>query len=154
LAPNESALHPESLANGRLPPGLTLAAHRRAPLRPPRGHPADYLRQLSCCSGGLLGLRHHAFNGHNLGDGASLDFGSCQQKTHGISFPGAMTTSRGRLRLCSILTFYYAGLRQCSLYGRRHGLSSGEGSGLLGSRRGIFFSHCCAGFISLPGQVC
>jgi hypothetical protein len=56
--------------------------------------------------------------------------------------------------LCSTLTFYYAGLRQCSLYGRRHGFSLGEGSGLLGSWRGIFFSRCCAGFISLPGQVC
>jgi hypothetical protein len=64
-----------------------------------------------------------------------------------------MTTTRGRLHLCSILTFNYAGLRQCSLYGRRHGLGLGEGSGLFGSWRRIFFS-CCAGFISLPGQVC
>jgi hypothetical protein len=31
-----------------------------------------------------LDLRHHAFNGHNLGDGASLDFGPCQQKTYGL----------------------------------------------------------------------
>jgi hypothetical protein len=100
-----------------------------------------------------LGLRHHAFNGHSLGDGASLDFGPCQQKTHGISFPGAMTTTRGRLRLRSILTIYYAGLRQRSIYGRRHGLGLGVGSRLLGSKRRIFFSHCRAGFISLPGQI-
>jgi hypothetical protein len=65
-----------------------------------------------------------------------------------------MTTTRERLRLCSILTFYYAGLWQCSLHGRCHSLSLGEGSRLLGSRRGIFFSLCRAGFISLPGQVC
>jgi hypothetical protein len=75
-------------------------------------------------------------------------------KTHGISFPGATTTSQGRLRLCSTLTFYYAGLQQCSLYGRRHSLNSGEESGLLSSRHGIFFSHCCARFIPLSRQVC
>jgi hypothetical protein len=64
-----------------------------------------------------------------------------------------MTTTRGRLRLRSILTLYHAGLWQRSLRGWRHGLALGEGSGLLGSRRGSFFSHCRAGFISLPGQV-
>jgi hypothetical protein len=53
--------------------------------------------------------------------------------------------------LCSILTFNYAGLWQCSLYDRRHGLGLGEGSGLLGNWRGIFFNRYCAGFISLPG---
>jgi hypothetical protein len=56
--------------------------------------------------------------------------------------------------LCSILTFNYAGLRQCSLYDRRHGLGLGEGSGLLGSWRGIFFGRSRAGLIPLPGQVC
>jgi hypothetical protein len=58
------------------------------------------------------------------------------------------------MRLCSILTFYYADLRQYSLCGWRYGIALGEGSGLLGSRRGSFFSHRRAGFISLPGQVC
>jgi hypothetical protein len=85
---------------------------------------------------------------------AYLDFGPCQQKTHGISFPGATTTSRGRLRLCSILTFYYAGLRQCSLCGWHYGLALGEGSGLLSSRRDNFFSCCRVGFTPLPRQVC
>jgi hypothetical protein len=31
-----------------------------------------------------LGLRRQVFNGHSLGDGASLGFGPCQQKTHGL----------------------------------------------------------------------
>jgi hypothetical protein len=55
--------------------------------------------------------------------------------------------------LRSVLTFYNAGLPQCSLHGWRHGLSLGEGSGLLGGWRGTFFSHCRAGFILLPRQV-
>jgi hypothetical protein len=66
---------------------------------------------------------------------------------------GATTTTQGRLRLCSVHTFYYASLWQRSLRGWRHGLSLGEGSGLLGSRRSSFFSCCRAVFISLPGQV-
>jgi hypothetical protein len=56
--------------------------------------------------------------------------------------------------LRSVLTFYNAGLWQRSLYGRRHGLCLGDGSGPLGGWRGTFFSHCRAGFILLPGQVC
>jgi hypothetical protein len=55
-----------------------------------------------------------------------------------------MTTTR------SVLTFYYTGLWQRSLRGWRHGLALGEESGLLGSRRGSFFSHYRAGFI--PSQ--
>jgi hypothetical protein len=43
-----------------------------------------YLRQLGGCSGGSLGLRCQAFNGHRLGDGTSLGFGPCQQKTFGL----------------------------------------------------------------------
>jgi hypothetical protein len=31
-----------------------------------------------------LGLRREAFNGHSLGDGASLGLGPCQQKTYGL----------------------------------------------------------------------
>jgi hypothetical protein len=58
------------------------------------------------------------------------------------------------LRSRSVLTFYYAGLRQRSLHGRRLGLSLGDGSGLLSGWRGTLFSNCCTGFIPLPGQVC
>jgi hypothetical protein len=54
----------------------------------------------------------------------------------------------------SVLTFYNAGFRQRTLYSRRHSLCLGDGSGLLGGWRGTFFSHHCAGFILLPGQVC
>jgi hypothetical protein len=67
--------------------------------------------------------------------------------------PGAMTTTRGRLHQCSLLTFYYTGFQQCSLCDRRHGLGQREGSGLLGNRHGNFFSRCRAGFISFPGQI-
>jgi hypothetical protein len=78
------------------------------------GHPGaysvGYLRRLSCCSGGYFGFWHNTFSGHILGDGAFLNFCPYQQKTHGISFPRAVTTTRGRLHLCSVLTFYCAGL--------------------------------------------
>jgi hypothetical protein len=66
---------------------------------------------------------------------------------------GALTTARGRPLYCSVLTFYYAGFWQRSLRGRRHGLGLREGSGLLGGRRGNFFSRRRAGFIPVPGQV-
>jgi hypothetical protein len=55
--------------------------------------------------------------------------------------------------LRSVLTFYYAGLRQRSLHGRRLGFSLEEGSGLLSGWRETLFSHCRAGFILLPEQV-
>jgi hypothetical protein len=58
------------------------------------------------------------------------------------------------MRSCRVLTLYNAGLRQCSLYGRRLGLCLRGGSGLLSGWRGIIFSHCRAGFILVPGQVC
>jgi hypothetical protein len=45
------------------------------------GSSAGYLRRLGGCSGGFLGLRRQAFNGHCLRDGVSLSFGPCQQKT-------------------------------------------------------------------------
>jgi hypothetical protein len=61
-----------------------------------------------------------------------------------------MTTIRRKLRLRSILTFYYAGLWQRSLRGWRHGLALGEGSGLLGCWRGSFFSRAVLG--SSPSQ--
>jgi hypothetical protein len=64
-----------------------------------------------------------------------------------------MTTPGGRLCIHNVLTFYHAGLWQCSLRGWFYGLALGEGSGLLGSSRESFFSRCRAGFISLPGQV-
>jgi hypothetical protein len=64
-----------------------------------------------------------------------------------------MTTTRGRLHYRSLLTFYYAGFQQCSLCDWRHGLGLREGSGLLGSSRGNFFSRRRAGFISFAGQL-
>jgi hypothetical protein len=42
------------------------------------GFSAGYLHQLRVCSGCSLGPRCQAFNGHRLGDGASLGFGPCQ----------------------------------------------------------------------------
>jgi hypothetical protein len=73
--------------------------------------PGDcYLRRLSCCFSGHLGFRHNAFNRHSLRDGATLDFCPYQHKTYGISSLGALTTTRGRLHYCSVLTFYYTGL--------------------------------------------
>jgi hypothetical protein len=80
----------------------------------PGGYSAGYLCRLNCFPSGYFGFWHH---GHSLGDGTSLDFCPCHEKTHGISLPGAMTTTRGRLRIRSILTFYHAGLWQRSLYG-------------------------------------
>jgi hypothetical protein len=53
----------------------------------------------------------------------------------------------------NLLTFYCTGFRQRSLCDWRHGLALRDGSGLLGSRRGNFFSCCRAGFISFPGQI-
>jgi hypothetical protein len=105
------------------------------------GHPGGcYLCWLSCCSGGHLGFWHNAFNRRGLGDGASLDICPCQHKTYGISSMGALTTTRGRPHYCSVLTFYYAGFWQHNLHDWRHGISPREGSGLLGGRRGNFFS--------------
>jgi hypothetical protein len=118
------------------------------------GHPGGcHLRRLSCCLGGHLGFRHNAFNRHSLRDGATLDFCPCQHKTYRISSLGALTTTRGRSHYYSVLTFYYTGFWQCSLRDRHHGLGLREGSGLLNGRRGTFFSHRRAGFISVPGQV-
>jgi hypothetical protein len=64
-----------------------------------------------------------------------------------------MTTPRGYLRSCSVITFYDAGLRQCSLHGWRLELCLRGGSGLLSGWRRFLFSHRRAGFISIPGQV-
>jgi hypothetical protein len=80
----------------------------------PEGYSAGYLYRLSCCLNGYFGFWHH---GHNLKDGTSLDFCPCHQKTYRISFSGAMTTTRGRLRIHIVLTFYHAGLWQRSLCG-------------------------------------
>jgi hypothetical protein len=55
--------------------------------------------------------------------------------------------------LCSVLTFYDAGLWLCSLHGRRLGLCMRGGSGLPSGWRGFLFSHRCFGFIPIPGQV-
>jgi hypothetical protein len=52
------------------------------------GFSAGYFRQVGGCSGGSLGLRRQTFNGHCLGDGASLSFGPCQQKTTGLIILG------------------------------------------------------------------
>jgi hypothetical protein len=65
----------------------------------------------------------------------------------------ATTTLRGCLHLSRVLTFNDAGLRQCSLRGRRLGLCLGSESGLLSGRRGFLFCHRYGGFIPLPGQV-
>jgi hypothetical protein len=43
-------------------------------------------------------------------------------------YPGAQTTTRGRLHRHSLLTFYYTGFRQRSLCDRRHSLSLREGA--------------------------
>jgi hypothetical protein len=64
-----------------------------------------------------------------------------------------LTTTRVKRHYCSVLTFYYFGFWQRSLCDRRHGLVLREGSGLLGGRRGNFFSRRRVGFISVPGQV-
>jgi hypothetical protein len=64
-----------------------------------------------------------------------------------------MTTPRGLLRSCSVLTLYNAGLWQRSLYGQRLRLCLRGGNGLLSGWRGLLFSHCRAGFILIPGQV-
>jgi hypothetical protein len=64
-----------------------------------------------------------------------------------------MTTLWGYLHLRKVLTLYDAGLRQCSLHGRRLGFCLRGGSGLLSGRRGFLPSHRCGGFIFLPGQV-
>jgi hypothetical protein len=93
-----------------------------------------------------LGIRHHAFNRHNLEGWCFPRLQGLSTEDTWISFPGATTTTRGRLHLCNTLTFHYAGFRQCSLCGRRHDLSFGEGSRLLGGWLGIFFSHCRVGF--------
>jgi hypothetical protein len=65
----------------------------------------------------------------------------------------ATTTPRDYLHLCSVVTFYDAGLWQCSLHGRRLGLCLQGGSGLLSGWRRFLFRHHCAGFIPIPGQV-
>jgi hypothetical protein len=67
----------------------------------------------------------------------------CQHKAHDISIWG--------LRL--LCTFYYGGLRWCSLCAQHHGLGLGKGSGLLNSRRRIFLSSHRARFFFLPGQI-
>jgi hypothetical protein len=64
-----------------------------------------------------------------------------------------LITTRGRLYYCSVLTFYYVVFWQRSRHDRCHGLGLREGSGLLGGRRGNFFSRRRAGFISVPRQV-
>jgi hypothetical protein len=115
------------------------------------GSSAGYLRWLGGYSGGFLGLRHQAFNGYSLVDGASLGFGPCQQKTYGLVSLGGHDYSLRKTASAQVLTFYYAGLRQCSLHDRRLGLSLGEESGLLSGWRGTLFSHCRTGFIHLPG---
>jgi hypothetical protein len=66
----------------------------------------------------------------------------------------ATTTPRGHLHSCSVLTFYDAGLRQCSLHGRRLGLCLRGRSGFPSGWRGLLSSHYCVGFIPIPGQVC
>jgi hypothetical protein len=79
----------------------------------PGGSSAGYLRRLRCRSSDYFGFWQH---GHSLGNGTSIDFCPYHQKTHGISFSVAMTTPGGRLRIHNVLTFYHAGLWQCSLY--------------------------------------
>jgi hypothetical protein len=57
------------------------------------------------------------------------------------------------LHLSKVFTFYDAGLRQCSLRGRRLELCLRGGSGLLSGWRGFLLRHRCGGFILLAGQV-
>jgi hypothetical protein len=54
------------------------------------------------------------------------------------------------MRLCNILTFNYAGLQQCSLYGRRHGLALGRGADSLAA--GAKSSSAAAALGSSPSQ--
>jgi hypothetical protein len=100
-----------------------------------------------------MGLWCHAFNGHNLGDGASLDFSPCQQKAHGISFPRGYdyySRKTASAQCTHLLLCWPPAMKPLRPALRSR---SGEESGLLGSRRGSFFSRCRAGFIYLPRQV-
>jgi hypothetical protein len=63
------------------------------------------------------------------------------------------TTLRGYYNSSRVLTFDYAGFKQCSLSSRRFGLRLRGGSGLLGGRRDFLSRHRCRGFIPLPGQI-
>jgi hypothetical protein len=63
------------------------------------------------------------------------------------------TTLRGQYNLSRVLTFDYAGFRQCSPSSCRFGLCLRGGSGLLGGRRGFLFRHRYRGFIPLLGQI-
>jgi hypothetical protein len=67
------------------------------------------------------------------------------------SYLAATTTLWGYLHLRRVLTLYDAGLGQGSPHGRRLGFRLRGGSGLLSGRIGLFTSHRCGGFISLPG---
>jgi hypothetical protein len=94
-----------------------------------------------------MGLWCHAFNGHNLGDGASLDFSPCQQKAHGISFPRGYdyySRKTASTQCTHLLLCWPPAMKPLRPALRSR---SGEESGLLGSRRGSFFSRCRAGFI-------
>jgi hypothetical protein len=73
--------------------------------------------------------------------------------TTGSVLPGGYDYSPGYSHLSRVLTFNDAGLRQCSLSGRRFGFRLRGGSGLLSGRRDLLFRHLCSGFIPLPGQV-
>jgi hypothetical protein len=75
------------------------------------------------------------------------------KKTSGSVLPGGYDYSSGLLPPEQVLTIYDAGLRQCSLRGRRLGFCLRGRSGLLSGRRCLFFRHLCSGFIPLPGQV-
>jgi hypothetical protein len=136
--PNGSAPHPESLARGRLRPGSTPAVRHCALLRPHRGSSSGYLRRLKCRSSGHFGFWHH---GHSLGDGTSIDFCPYHQKKHEISFVGAMTTTRGRVRIRSVLTFYHAGA-----------MVSPWGRGADSSTAGAIASSAAAVLGSSPSQ--
>jgi hypothetical protein len=73
------------------------------------------------------------------------------QRITGSVIPSGYDYSLGYLHLSRVLTLYDAGLGQGSLYGRRLGFCLRGGSGLLSGQRGFFSSHCCGGFIFLPG---
>jgi hypothetical protein len=52
------------------------------------GFSAGYLHRLGGSFSSSLGLRCQAFNGHRLGNSASLSFGTCQQEDTGLVIIG------------------------------------------------------------------
>jgi hypothetical protein len=89
-----------------------------------------------------------------MGTAAGISLPSASVPVNEKTSASVTTTNlRGYYSPSRVLTFDYAGFRQCSLSSRRFGLRLRGGSGLLGGRRGFFFRHRRRGFIPLPGQI-